>query len=107
LQRNAGIEPTRVDEILRSHLVDPAGLRVDDFDRFFKAWAEALLERIERATGNVIAREAVEKDVPEPVDYEIEETEVASRCCPVRAAVSPGRVRLSKPWKPMRTYSLV
>jgi hypothetical protein len=31
-QKSAGIEPARMDEILRSHLIDPAALRADDFD---------------------------------------------------------------------------
>ncbi len=46
-------------------MVDPALLR-----------AQALLERIEKAMGKVIARDAVEADGPEIIDYEIEEAEV-------------------------------
>jgi hypothetical protein len=60
-----------------SHLIDPAALRADDFDRFFQARSQALLEKIEKAMGLPIAREAVEADVPEAVEYEAEEAEVA------------------------------
>jgi hypothetical protein len=76
LQKTAMIEPARMDEILRSHVIDPAALRADDFSRFFEARSQALLERIEKAMGKAIARDAVEADVPEIIDYEIEEAEV-------------------------------
>jgi hypothetical protein len=76
LQRSAGIEPARMDEILRSHLIDQAALRADDFDRFFEARSQALLEKIAKAMGKAIAREAVEEaELPEHVEYEAEETE--------------------------------
>jgi hypothetical protein len=75
LQKCAGIEPARMDEMLRSHLIDPAALRADDFDRFFEARSRALLEKIEKAMGKAIARGAVEEDVPEAIPYEVEETE--------------------------------
>jgi hypothetical protein len=75
LQKSAGIEPARMDEILRSHLIDPAALRTDDFDRFFEARSRALLAKIEKATGKPIAREAAEEDLPEAVEYEVEDVE--------------------------------
>jgi hypothetical protein len=76
LQKTAGITPARMDEILRSHLIDPAALRADDFDRFFQARSQALLEKIEKAMGKALAREAVEEEeVPESVGYEDEEVE--------------------------------
>jgi hypothetical protein len=76
LQKSAGIAPARMDEILRSHLIDPAALRADDFDRFFQARSQALLEKIEKAMGKALAREAVEEEeVPESVRYEDEEVE--------------------------------
>jgi hypothetical protein len=77
LQKSHGIAPARMDEILRSHLIDPAALRADDFDRFFQARSQALLARIEKAMDKDLAREAVEEDLPESVDYEAEEAEEA------------------------------
>src|SRR3954453_6910874 len=47
VQKSAGITPARMDEILASHLVTPALLRVDDFAAFFKAREKALLDRVE------------------------------------------------------------
>jgi hypothetical protein len=76
LQKNADITPARMDEILRTHLIDPEFLRADDFDRFFELRSGALLERIERATGRAISREEVEADTPEVLEYEVEPVEV-------------------------------
>jgi hypothetical protein len=76
LQKTASIEPARMDEILRSHLIAAAALRADDFDCFFEARSQALLEKIEKAMGKAIAREAVEEaDLPEAAEYEDEEAE--------------------------------
>ena len=42
------------DEILRSHLVDPALLRADDFERFYEARKQSLIRIIETATGKTV-----------------------------------------------------
>jgi hypothetical protein len=75
VQKNASIEPARMDEILGTHLIDPKALRADDFDGFFNARVRALLERIERAMGKPVARDAAEPEAPEPDEYEDEEAE--------------------------------
>ncbi len=56
-QRSAGIDDTRMNQILRSHLIDPVSLRSDDFESFFRAREAALLGRIEEAIGKRIARD--------------------------------------------------
>lgn len=58
------IAPERLDGFLESHLIDPALLRADDFDRFFAARREALLGLIENATGQRAYR-GPETDEPE------------------------------------------
>ena len=73
LQKSASIEPAQMEEILGSHLIVPAALRADDFDRFFQARTQALLERIERAMGKSVIRDVVEPDAPNAVEYEPEE----------------------------------
>lgn len=45
------IAPSDLDVYLASHLIDPARLRADDFEGFFNARQEALLQMIEAATG--------------------------------------------------------
>jgi hypothetical protein len=50
------IDPARLDEHLRSHLIDPALLRSDAFDDFMKARRRSLEELIEVAIGKPIYR---------------------------------------------------
>jgi hypothetical protein len=49
----------RIDEILRSHLIEPTTLHNDDFDAFFEARTQALLARINRAMGKDLAGESL------------------------------------------------
>lgn len=47
-----------MDEILASHVIDPALLRNDNFEEFFETRKRAILKRIEKAMGKpVIHRE--------------------------------------------------
>ena len=74
IQKNAGIDSTRMDEILESHLIAPSSLRADDFRAFFKARENALLDRIETAMGKPIARELVRQPQTDDIgEYEDEE----------------------------------
>jgi hypothetical protein len=41
----------RIDEILRSHLIEPTTLYSDDFEAFFEARTQAILARFGRAIG--------------------------------------------------------
>lgn len=50
----AGVE---LDEILRSHQIDPSLMRADDFDAFYAARKTALLEMIEGAMGKTALRD--------------------------------------------------
>jgi len=59
-----------MDEILRSHVIDPSTLRADDLDAFFIAREQALLSRIEQAMGKPIARDAAPTADPDEVEYE-------------------------------------
>jgi hypothetical protein len=58
LQNSYDIPETRMDEILRSHVINPELLRRDDFDSFYREREEALLDRIEGAMGKPLARDA-------------------------------------------------
>jgi hypothetical protein len=57
VEKTAGIDAARMDEILASHCIAPESLRADRFWGFYAARAEALLARIEAATGKTITRE--------------------------------------------------
>lgn len=73
IQKSAGINETRMDEILGSHVINPASLRSDDFETFFKARENALLDRIEKAMGKPVNREAITLDESLRIDYHDEE----------------------------------
>lgn len=60
IQREGGFGPSRMDEILKSHVIDPKFMRTDDFHGFFAARKEAILTRIEAAMGKPIARDVNE-----------------------------------------------
>lgn len=62
LSSSTGIDASRLDEILASHLVNSEQMRADDFDAFFAERQESLIQRIEKATGKKIAREVSEPD---------------------------------------------
>jgi hypothetical protein len=55
LQKSHGVTADRLDAILRSHLIDPALLRADQFASFIRARASRLLDLIEGATGRPVA----------------------------------------------------
>ncbi len=57
VEKAAGVDTAKMDEILRSHCIEPEHLRSDRFWEFFAARAEALLTRIETATGKTIPRD--------------------------------------------------
>lgn len=72
LQKSYDISAERMDEILRSHVINPSLLRNDDFESFFAEREVALLDRIERAMGKPLARDMT---MPEGVQDSVEETE--------------------------------
>ena len=60
--QSSGYGENRMEQILQSHIVVPKYLRLDNFETFFKARENALLDRIEQAMGKPIARAAVPQD---------------------------------------------
>ncbi|MBP8258414.1 MAG: DUF262 domain-containing protein [Verrucomicrobia bacterium] len=54
IQNKHSIIDTRMDEILRTHGIEPVLLRQDDFDAFIRARATALLGLVEKATGKQV-----------------------------------------------------
>lgn len=54
IEREAKISPAEMDEILRSHQIDPTTLRKDDFEGFYKTRRNNLLKLIESAGVKII-----------------------------------------------------
>lgn len=63
IEEKHGLSSTALDEILRSHLIDPAALRADDFEGFWKARKAKLAELAADAQGK-----PVPIDTDEPVE---------------------------------------
>ncbi|MGB3478945.1 MAG: DUF262 domain-containing protein [bacterium] len=63
LEKRFHINAERMNEILRSHVIEPQFLREDNFEAFFKARTEALLQRIEKMMGKKVFREATDTDL--------------------------------------------
>ncbi len=57
IEQAADVGTERMDDILRSHCIAPGQLRTDRFWDFYAERADALLQRIEAATGKTITRE--------------------------------------------------
>jgi len=72
LESRFKISIEQMDELLRSHLIDPTSLRADNFAEYFTAREEAVLELIARATGKAVGRDMGEPEAM-PSEYEQEE----------------------------------
>jgi hypothetical protein len=75
MQKEAGIDDARMDELLLSHVIDPGRLRADDFKGFFEARERALLQRIEKAMGKPIATNIASIDMPAADDGDADEAQ--------------------------------
>src|SRR5690606_29374253 len=60
IEQRAELAPVDLDDLLRSHSLDPVALRDTDFDRHFDHRAEALSLLVEAATGRTVQRDLVE-----------------------------------------------
>ena len=62
LKKNAGASDEEFEQILRSHVVNPEFMYVDDFNSFLNDRKERILEKIENAMGKKIARDQREPE---------------------------------------------
>lgn len=81
IENKHGLTSGQLDDILRSHLIEPEHLRNDDFDTFFKARRDALCNIITEAMGKAVVLETghdeEERDVYLPGDQEEQGEEAA------------------------------
>lgn len=77
LERRAGVDNNRMDEMLASHVVHADSARLDDFDAFFGAREQTLLQRIEKAMGKPVMRERFALEEERIEDYSEEEEDEA------------------------------
>jgi len=63
IEKKATIDPQRLDELLLTHLVEPAAMRGNNFDDHFARRREALVGLVEKAIGKSVQRDV---DTSEP-----------------------------------------
>jgi hypothetical protein len=72
VKRKSGADDVRVDEILRTHVINPELMRENDFEQFFDARRRELLNRIAAAMGKPLLVEEPE-GAPAPEEDELAE----------------------------------
>ena len=78
IEQEHGISADTLDDILRSHLIEPEHLRSDDFDAFFEARMNSLVVLVADAMGKPVVEEHGANEVEVEVVDEIEETDTES-----------------------------
>ncbi|MBI4505940.1 MAG: DUF262 domain-containing protein [Chloroflexi bacterium] len=76
IQNSAGITPDQLDAHLRTHLIDPAPLRAENFAAFFEHRQAHLLQRIGEAMGKPIETAFVSEPEELVAEYEADEDKV-------------------------------
>lgn len=75
LEHRAEITPERMNQILSSHLIDSLAIHSDDFETYFNARKEALLQHIETAMGKTITRDSTQLMLDDLQNYTTVEDE--------------------------------
>lgn len=66
-----GLDDPQMNELLKSHRIDPEPMRADDFDEFYGRRKQALLELVESAMGKAIPRGVATEDEGGESDEEL------------------------------------
>ncbi|WP_234582998.1 DUF262 domain-containing protein [Micromonospora sp. MH99] len=77
IEHAAGIKPKDLDAILETHAIEPRHLRRANFDKFFEARTEALLQLVGAAMGKRAVRSGETERDESPAAYEPEPEELA------------------------------
>lgn len=74
IQSKQGLSVEQLDDILRSHLIDPELLRTDNFEAFYENRKKALADLIEKNMEKPVVGESIENEPMGPEEY-VEEYE--------------------------------
>lgn len=77
IEKRFGLSSEDLDDILRTHLIEPAHLRNDDFEAFFNTRIEALSDIVSKAMGKPVVKEQGTNEVERDVEIPEEEDEDA------------------------------
>jgi hypothetical protein len=75
IEQQQGLTPESLDEILRTHLIEPEHLRSNDFEAFFAARQDALASLVAGAMGKPVVEEQGTNEQEVDVDPEVEGVE--------------------------------
>ena len=91
IEKKFNMSSEELDDILRTHLIEPDHLRNDDFDAFFNTRIEALSDIVSKEMGKPVVREQgtneVEQDAEEPEEDD-EDTEAVALIDMIRGGES-------------------
>jgi len=73
IEDEQGLSSKQLDDILRSHLIEPEHLRNDEFPAFYEARKAALAELVSEAMGTEVAREAGDEETHYPTPTPVAE----------------------------------
>jgi hypothetical protein len=77
IEQKHGLSSSALDEILRTHLIEPGHLREDDFDAFFEARTKALAGLVANAMGKAVVNEQGTNEEEHEADASPEEEAAA------------------------------
>lgn len=72
IEEKQKLAPADLDDMLRSHLIDPVHLRADDFEAFFAARTKALASLVASAMGKPVVEEQGTNEIEIEVDDTVE-----------------------------------
>jgi hypothetical protein len=73
MQNAGGLDEEGMDAALETHLIEPQTVRQDDFEAFFEARRQALLERIQTVMGKTLLLGESEEEEPMPTAFQEED----------------------------------
>ena len=78
IEAKQGLAPAELDEILRTHLIEPEHLRNDDFDAFYAARSAALARLVAEAMQKPVVEEAGANEAEKDMHEQDDDIEVAA-----------------------------
>lgn len=73
MQNAGGLDENAMDAALETHLIEPQALRKDEFETFFEARRQALLERIQTVMGKTLLLGETGEEEPMPTIFQEED----------------------------------
>jgi hypothetical protein len=89
VQRRGQLDKDQMDEVLRTHVIEPRHLHADDLAAFFESRATALMERVQAATGRTTEQLAGAADVDAEPDEGYDEEERSDDAGVIEEAAPP------------------